>query len=110
VDVSKYVSVMTQSAHPHLMPDGTVYTLGQGFGLAGAKYAVVEFPPAGHPAVDDVKGSRRAAESSRGGAVQNKAAGLFYCDVYLARRIQLSRRSSMSIRIYVHVGRMRLLG
>jgi hypothetical protein len=46
VDLTKYVSVMTQSAHPHVMGDGTVYSLGQSFGLTGAKYALIEFAPA----------------------------------------------------------------
>ncbi|CAG0914101.1 unnamed protein product [Notodromas monacha] len=45
VDITKYVSVMGQSAHPHLLEDGTIYTLGQGIGLAGCKYCIVEFPP-----------------------------------------------------------------
>ncbi|CAL4065691.1 unnamed protein product, partial [Meganyctiphanes norvegica] len=44
VDMTKYVSVFTHTAHPHVEEDGTVYNIGQGVGPTGPKYHICQFP------------------------------------------------------------------
>ncbi|XP_064118691.1 uncharacterized protein LOC135223800 [Macrobrachium nipponense] len=44
VDLTKYLAVMTHTAHPHVDRDGTVYNIGQGVGPLGPKYHICKFP------------------------------------------------------------------
>ncbi|XP_051166797.1 carotenoid isomerooxygenase isoform X2 [Leptopilina boulardi] len=45
VDVSKYVSIVNHTSHPHIMKDGTVYNVGINITSRGPVYTVVSFSP-----------------------------------------------------------------
>ncbi|KAK7068323.1 Beta,beta-carotene 9',10'-oxygenase [Halocaridina rubra] len=44
VDLTKYLAVLTHTAHPHVDKDGTVYNIGQGVGPIGPRYYICKFP------------------------------------------------------------------
>jgi beta,beta-carotene 9',10'-dioxygenase len=45
VNVSNYVAVNHETAHPHVDEDGTVYNMGNSKGPNGPTYNIIQFPP-----------------------------------------------------------------
>ncbi|XP_039206479.1 beta,beta-carotene 9',10'-oxygenase isoform X1 [Crotalus tigris] len=45
VNWKKYVAVNGATAHPHYDPDGTVYNMGNSYGMHGSNYNIIRVPP-----------------------------------------------------------------
>lgn len=56
VDVTKYITVNTQTAHPHIEEDKTVLNLGSAFGK-NSSYKVIKTPPDGSYAASTILAS-----------------------------------------------------
>ncbi|XP_070535666.1 beta,beta-carotene 15,15'-dioxygenase-like isoform X2 [Ptychodera flava] len=52
LDYSQYVSINTASAHPHTLPDGTVYNVGYSFGITTTYNIIKIQPKTGHNALE----------------------------------------------------------
>ncbi|XP_069703964.1 carotenoid isomerooxygenase-like isoform X2 [Periplaneta americana] len=59
VNVSKYVSIVNHTSHPHVMQDGTVYNLGLTVTCTGPHYSIIKFPPAQDAGCEGVKCSEK---------------------------------------------------
>ncbi|RXG54508.1 Carotenoid isomerooxygenase [Armadillidium vulgare] len=44
IDMTKYLTIFSHTAHPHVDDDGCVYNIGQGVGLFGPVYHICKFP------------------------------------------------------------------
>ncbi|KAF7688698.1 hypothetical protein HF521_013505 [Silurus meridionalis] len=45
VDWSKFIAINGATAHPHVDPDGTVYNMGNSYGMKGTLYNIIRVPP-----------------------------------------------------------------
>ncbi|GAB1862600.1 Beta,beta-carotene 15,15'-monooxygenase [Camponotus japonicus] len=60
VNISKYVNIVHHTAHPHVMPDGTVYNVGMSVTPFGPRYNVICFYP-NRVAIDDSEKERKSS-------------------------------------------------